>query len=98
MVKDNLFSFRQKNNGEYEIDIHRSFIDTECEEKFKDFLVHSKYDADLAEFLTAVIFLNIAACHVGVYSTFLFYLGKYLINKFIKKHPDYLKPDSGLIY
>ena len=98
MVKDNLFSFRQKNNGEYEIDIHRSFIDTECEEKFKDFLVHSKYDADLAEFLTAVIFWNIAACHVGVYSTFLFYLGKYLINKFIKKHPDDLKPDSGLIY
>lgn len=90
MVKDNLFSFRQKNNGEYEIDIHRSFIDTECEEKFKEFLHHSKYDADLAEFLTAIIFLNIAACHVGVYSTFLFYLGKYLVNKFIKKHPDYL--------
>lgn len=90
MVKNNLFSFRQKNNGEYEIDIHRSFIDTECEEKFKEFLINSKYDANLAEFLTAVIFLNIAACHVGNYSSFLFYLGKYLINKFIRKHPYYL--------
>lgn len=90
MVKDNLFSFHQKNNGEYEIDIHRSFIDTECEEKFKEFLINSKYDANLAEFLTAIIFLNIAACHVGNYSTFLFYLGKYLINKFIIKHPNYL--------
>lgn len=90
MVKENLFSVHQKKNGEYEIDIHRSFIDTECEERFKEFLHRSKYDAVLAEFLTAVIFLNIAACHVGVYSTFLFYLGKYLINKFIHKHPEYL--------
>ena len=61
-----------------------------CEEKFKEFLHNSKYDTDLAEFLTAIIFLNIAACHVGIYSTFLFYLGKYLINKFIVKHKDYL--------
>jgi NDP-sugar pyrophosphorylase family protein len=94
MVKDNLFTFKQRANGEYEIDIHRSFIDTECEEKFKKFLENSNYDNVLAEFLTAVIFLNIAACHVGVYSSFLFYLGKYLINKFIQNHPDYLRPGA----
>lgn len=90
MAKNNLFVFNQNSDGEYRIDIHRTFIDTECEEKLKSFLKCS-YDYNLTEFLTAVVFLNNAACHVGIYATFLFHLGKYLINKFVKYHPNYLK-------
>lgn len=90
MVKDNLFACKLKANGEYEIDIHRSFIDTECEQKLVNWIKDSEYDIVHAEFLTALIFLNIAACHTAPYCKFLFYLGKYLMNKFICEHPEYL--------
>lgn len=93
MVKDNLFHCEVKANGEIELDIHRTFIDTECEDMLKHWLNISSYDAVHAQFLTALIFLNIAACHTYPYCKFLFYLGKYLMNKFIVAYPQYLKPD-----
>jgi hypothetical protein len=82
MVKDDLFSIKYVDTNSVEIDIHRTFIDTECEEVLKKYLIeNANYNNDFSQFLTAVIFLNIAACHVYPYSKFLFYLGKYLINK-----------------
>ncbi len=93
MVKDNLFHCEVKANGEIELDIHRTFIDTECEDMLKGWLNNSAYDEIHAQFLTALIFLNIAACHTYPYCKFLFYLGKYLMNKFIVAYPQYLKPD-----
>lgn len=82
MVKDDLFSIKYVDTNSVEIDIHRTFIDTECEEVLKKYLIeNTNYNNDFSQFLTAVIFLNIAACHVYPYSKFLFYLGKYLINK-----------------
>jgi hypothetical protein len=82
MVKDDLFSIKYVDTNSVEIDIHRTFIDTECEEVLKEYLIkNANYNNDFSQFLTAVIFLNIAACHVYPYSKFLFYLGKYLINK-----------------
>lgn len=91
MVKDDLFRCELKADGTYEIDIHRTFIDTECEQQLKTWLENSKYDTVHAEFLTALIFLNIAACHTAPYCKFLFYLGKYLMNKFITTHTAYRK-------
>ena len=82
MVKDDLFSIKYVGNNSVEIDIHRTFIDTECEEVLKEFIHSNKnYFEDFSQFMTALIFLNIAACHVYPYSKFLFYLGKYLLNK-----------------
>jgi len=82
MVKDDLFSIKYVNNNSVDIDIHRTFIDTECEEILKEYIDSSNiYDLGFSQLLTAIIFLNIAACHVYPYSKFLFYLGKYLINK-----------------
>ena len=84
MVKDDLFSVKYVGNNSVEIDIHRTFIDTECEEILKQYLAtNKKYDLKFSQLLTAVIFLNIAACHIYPYSKFLFYLGKYLINKYV---------------
>lgn len=82
MVKDDLFSIKYVGNNSVEIDIHRTFIDTECEEVLKEFIHTNKnWWDDYEQFMTALIFLNIAACHVYPYSKFLFYLGKYLLNK-----------------
>lgn len=90
IVKNNNFNVIQKSNGEYRIDIYRTFIDTECEEQFKMFLTNNGYDYNFVQFLTAIIFLNIAICHIGNYAVFLFYLGKYLLNKFISVNKEYL--------
>lgn len=90
MVRDNLFSVENTDEHEVRIDIHRTFIDTECEETLKNYIrISDKYDYAQSELLTAVIFLNIAACHVYPYSRFLFYLGKLMINKFYNTHKEF---------
>ena len=89
IVRDNLFSVENKSKNEIRIDIHRTFIDTECEESLKEYIRNSEYDYNQSELLTAIIFLNIAACHIYPYSRFLFYLGKLLINKFYIKHKEF---------
>lgn len=98
MVKDNLFTHTIKADGKIVIDIHRTFIDTQCEKLLIEVINTAmdennlgKFDVEHAKFITALIFLNICSCHVGTYGTFLFYLGKYLMNKFIQRHPYYLK-------
>jgi len=88
MVRQNLFSVETEANNNIRIDIHRTLIDTQCERYLVDYINGSEYDIVQSEFLTAVIFLNIAACHVYPYSRFLFYLGKLMINEFYNKYKD----------
>lgn len=87
MVHAALFTVENLSKKDIHIDIHRTLVDTECEDALKSYLINSnKYDYHISELMTAVIFLNIAACHVYPYSKFLFYLGKMMINKFYTKH------------
>lgn len=87
MVHDNLFTVENKTKKDININIHRTLVDTECEDALKSYLICSdKYDYHISELMTAIIFLNIAACHVYPYSKFLFYLGKMMINKFYIRH------------
>ena len=86
MVKRDLFVVENEDANHIKIDIHRTFIDTECEKALVDWLDNSNiYDKGQAELMTAIIFLNIAACHVYPYSKFLFNLGKLMINNFYIK-------------
>ena len=86
MVKNDLFSVDNQDANHVKIDIHRTFIDTECEHALVEWLEKSKvFDKGQAELMTAIIFLNIAACHVYPYSKFLFNLGKLMINNFYNK-------------
>jgi len=83
MVKNELFTVENEDANHIKIDIHRTFIDTECEKALVNWLEKSNiFDKGQAELLTAIIFLNIAACHVYPYSKFLFNLGKLMINNF----------------
>ena len=89
MVNDNLFEVEQISPNEVHIDIHRTFIDCECEKAMVEYLWdNDKYLYSQTDLLTAIIFLNIAACHVYPYSKFLFYLGKYMINKCYKLYKN----------
>ena len=86
MVKNDLFSVDNQDANHVKIDIHRTFIDTECEHALVEWLEKSPiFDKGQAELMTAIIFLNIAACHVYPYSKFLFNLGKLMINNFYNK-------------
>ena len=90
MVHDNLFTVENVTKKDIRIDIHRTLVDTECEEALKGYILSSdKYDYAISKLMTAIIFLNIAACHVYPYSKFLFYLGKMLINKFYTNHREF---------
>ena len=87
MVKDNLFTVENISKTNIRIDIHRTYIDSECEKALIEYIKNSTlYNYELSELMTALIFLNIAACHTYPYSKFLFYLGKYMINNFYNKH------------
>lgn len=87
MVKKDLFMVENEDANNVKIDIHRTFIDTECERALVEWLDKSEvFDKDHADLMTAIIFLNIAACHIYPYSKFLFNLGKLMINNFYKKH------------
>lgn len=86
MVKNNLFKVKSsRENGvlSVEIDIHNTFIESKCLEKLKKWIVdeYGKDEAIRVEFFTALIFLNICACHTYPYSKFLFYLGRYLLQE-----------------
>lgn len=94
MVKDNLFSVRDYGENSYLIDIHRTFLDTEMERVLEDFIEHWCLDKTHAKLITALVFLNIAACHTYPYSRFLFYLGKYLLNKIYMEHTEIFKVEE----
>lgn len=90
MVKDELFVVKNISQNEIKIDIHRTWIDTECEKELEYYIQSSeRYDINIAKLMTAIIFLNIAACHIYPYSKFLFYLGKYMINDFYMSHKKF---------
>lgn len=90
MVHDNLFTVENITKKDIHIDIHRTLVDTECEEALNKYILYSnKYDLTHSKLMTAIIFLNIAACHTYPYSKFLFYLGKMMINKYYIRHRDF---------
>lgn len=81
IVKKNLFKVEDISPSEKRIDIHRTFINTECEEVLKDIIKElPSYDLDFVRLITSLIFLSISGCHEYPYNRFLFYLGKYLLN------------------
>lgn len=86
MVKNNKFwvnSSRENGVLSVKIDIHNTFVESKCLEKLKKWIAekYGQEDVIKVERLTALIFLNICACHTYPYSKFLFYLGRYLLQE-----------------
>lgn len=81
MVRDDLFSLKTVGENKYVLDIHRTLLDTEMENELLNFSYVNGFNLVQLRLITAIVFLNIAACHIQPYSRFLFLLGKYLINK-----------------
>lgn len=88
MVKDDRYHVKNLRSGSVEIDIDTSNSFIELRENFYNWTREQSYDVQRVDFITALIFLNIAALHHYPYSKFLFILGQYLLNKVIKHDTD----------
>lgn len=87
MVKAELFKVEDISDNKVNVDIHRTFILTELEEALIKYCEKSDiFDVVQVKVLTAIVFLNIAACHTYPYNRFLFYIGKYLLNKYVQEY------------
>lgn len=65
-----------------EADIFRSDKLARCREVLYDFLLEYDYDIKKVEILTSLIWVNMAPLHEGDLKTFLFYFGKFYLNKY----------------
>jgi choline kinase/aminoglycoside phosphotransferase len=65
-----------------EVDIFRSDKLARCREVLYDFLREYNYDIKKVEILTSLIWINMAPLHEGDLKTFLFYFGKFYLNKY----------------
>src|SRR5574344_420547 len=89
MIKDGFYTIKEIGEDKYIVDIHRTLIDTDCENLLIHYLDNSMYDVNQAKLMMILVIVNIAALHVYPYSKFAFYLGKYLLNEFYNAHPEY---------
>ena len=65
-----------------EVDIFRSDKLNRCREVLYDFLTENGYNIKKVELLTAIIWINMAPLHEGELKKFLFYFGKFYLNKY----------------
>ncbi len=82
-IKHSLFKIESHSNDEIFIDIFIPYRFVEIEEEFLNWIEKNGYSIKKTKILTALIYLNIAGLHEYPYSLFLFYLGKYLLNKWL---------------
>jgi NDP-sugar pyrophosphorylase family protein len=66
-----------------EVDIFRSDKLERCRKVLYDFLRENDYDIKKVEILTAIIWINMAPLHEGDLKRFLFYFGKFYLNKYV---------------
>jgi choline kinase len=75
LIEKDLFS-HSISNDVVTFDFLRKNISVEIEQMFKEFVIEQGYDYRKVQFLTYLIFLNIAALHHYPYGLLLFHLGK----------------------
>ena len=86
LISSNNFKISQLNNGKINIDYKQSLTNKKCKKIFLEFLKDKNISITKVEFLTALIYLNIAPLHHYPYSLFLYYLGKLELFRTIKKY------------
>lgn len=75
VVNRGLFSHSISNN-KINFDFYRKNTSVELEKRFKSFVIEEGYDYNKVQYLTYLIFLNIASMHHYPYGLLLFHLGK----------------------
>ena len=81
IIYRDLFYVKEKSLTEIECDILRSNLLCECQNILFDFIEKNGYDLKKVKILTPIIWLNMAPLHSYPINRFLFYFGKYTLNK-----------------
>jgi len=84
-VHEGKFMVKNIDDNHAVIDIDRPHRLVEVEKAFDEWLKSNRYDVKKVDYLTALIYLNIAALHDWPYVLFLYYLGKNMLTKLLKK-------------
>lgn len=82
-IKQNLFSFKEDSN-EIIISTDLDSFLIKSKNIFNQFVERKKFDKIKINILTGIIFLNMAPMHHEPFNHFIYNLGKYTINKWIK--------------
>ncbi len=81
LVKQNMFFFESNDSNIY-FDFFNKNSLIESKEFFEEFIIKNGYDMNKVKILTALIFLNMAPLHNAPFDSMLYYVGKYMLNKF----------------
>ena len=84
-IKENKFSFDMSSNKVfYSYEMSSTLI--EAKEVFEDFVVDNGYSVHKIKLLTGLIYLNMSPLHHDPFDHFLFFLGKNMLHKELKKN------------
>ena len=84
MIKEGMFSFDMSGSSIY-YDFHVKNNLNEAREEFEEFIQASRFDFEKIKLLTALIFLNMSPLHHDPFDLMLYFLGKNLLYKSLKK-------------
>ena len=83
IIRDNQFKVEKNGNAiNYDFLVKGNLL--EFEKVFENFISENQYDLNKVRMLSAITYLNIAACHHNPYSLLLFYLGKSQLYELLK--------------
>ena len=86
LISLNSFKIDQLGKNKINISYKQSRSNKKCKKIFFQFLKNKKLSIEKVELLTALIYLNISPLHHYPYSLFLYYLGKFELNRVLKKY------------
>ena len=86
LINKNNFKIEQINKNKVNLNYKQTLSNKKCKKIFYEFLKDKKISIMKVELITALIYLNIAPLHHYPYSLFLYYLGKFELNRVIKKY------------
>ena len=84
-------------DGHYNIDFHPAGIEANilrsdklirCKEALYNFIARHQYDIKKVEILTSLIWINMSPLHEGSLKFFLFYFGKFYLNKHVNRYEN----------
>lgn len=95
IIRNNQFEIkRDKNYISYDFLVKNNLL--EYKDIFEEFIEKEGHDLNKLKILTPLIYLNIAPLHHYPYNEFLYYLGKYLLFKEIRRNNIYTSKDEVL--
>ncbi len=85
IINKNLYEIKINKDEIIEVDILINNKLVECSKILKDFIIKSGYNYKKVQIITGLIWINMAPLHHHPFDQFLFYFGKYNLNKALKE-------------